>query len=130
MLVYKSMIRPVAEYCSSVYHSLITKSDSLELDRLQMQALKGIFGWRLSYAELLSKSGLERLDVRREAAFNYLAKKMSESSRFSCLFPLNPERRAGLRVLEKYKVYHARTERYLNSPLNRMRRFLNELHRI
>ena len=90
---------------------MITKSDSLELDRLQMQALKGIFGWTHSYADLLTKSGLDRLDVRREAAFNCLAKVMSESSRFSSLFPLNPKRRLGLRVLEKYKLYPARTER-------------------
>ena len=128
VLVYKSMIRPLVEYCSCVYHSLITLSDSLELDRLQMQALKTIFGWRLSYRSLLEKSGLERLCTRREAAFHLLAKEMSESIHYTELSPLNPERRPGLRTREKYKVYTANTNRYLNSPLNSMRHFLNGLY--
>ena len=42
--VYTTMIRPVSEYCSSVYNSLITQSDSNELEKIQMQALKGIYG--------------------------------------------------------------------------------------
>ena len=63
VLVYKSMIRPLAEYCSSVLFSLMTAADSLELDRIQMQALKSIFGWRNSYSSLLLKSGLETLHL-------------------------------------------------------------------
>ena len=51
--VYVSMIRPVADYCSSVFHPLITKNDSDELQRILAQALNGIFGSRLSYATLL-----------------------------------------------------------------------------
>lgn len=38
--VYQSMIRPIAEYCSVLFHSLITLRDSLELERIQAQALK------------------------------------------------------------------------------------------
>ena len=123
------MIRPLAEYCSAVFHSLITSSDSTEIERLQMQALKTIFGWRLSYRVLLEKSGLERLSIRREAAFNLLAKQMSESARYADLFPLNPDRRGGLRNREKFKIYPATTNRFQNSPLNSMRRYLNSLHK-
>ena len=71
---YKSMIRPIAEYCSSVFFSMLTASDSLELERVQMQALKGIYGWRKSYRELLALSDVGRLDDRRETAFIELAK--------------------------------------------------------
>ena len=81
-----------------------------------------------SYEALLKKSGLERLDVRRESAFKLLAKQMSESARYVGLFPLNPDRRGGLRNREKYKIYPARTSRFLSSPLNSMRRYLNEVH--
>ena len=81
------MIRPIAEYCSSVFFSMLTVSDSLEIERIQMQALKTIFGWRVSYKDLLIKSGLERLDVRREAAFLEFAKKASENPHFSSWFP-------------------------------------------
>ena len=122
------MIRPVAEYCSAVFHTMITGADSCELERIQMQALKRIFGWRLSYSQLLEKSGLERLDIRREACFVKVAEKMSEGGRHSHCFPLRVDRRTGLRPsLEKFKIYPARTERYLKSPLNQMRRRLNEL---
>ena len=83
------MVRPVAEYCSVIFHSMITAADSHELERIQMQALKGIFGWRLSYKELLERSGLDRLETRREVRFQKMAGKMSESSRFSAWFPLH-----------------------------------------
>ena len=124
------MIRPLAEYCSSVFYSMITASDSLEIERIQMQALKTIFGWRASYRELLARSGLERLDDRREAAFLEFAKKASENPRFLHWFPKLAVRRSGLRNYDTYKLYPANTERYLKSPLNRMRRKLNELYRI
>ena len=62
------MIRPVAEYCSSVYHALITGVDTLEMERIQMQALKAIFGWWNSYSKLLELSGVDRLQDRREEA--------------------------------------------------------------
>ena len=81
------MIRPVAEYCSSVYHSLITEADSHELEREQMQALKGIYSWNISYSKLLELSGLDELSVRREEAFMKLAIKMSESNRYAYWFP-------------------------------------------
>ena len=125
--VYKAMVRPTAEYCSVVFHPLITKSDSLELERIQMQALKGIFGWNISYEKLLEKAQIERLDVRREARLDKLATKMSESRRFSEWFPLRLYRgNTSIRKTEKYKVYMSTTERYLKSPLNVMRRRLNE----
>ena len=122
------MIRPVAEYCSVVFHPLITASDSHELERIQMQALKGIFGWRISYSELLKMSDLERLDVRREKRFSSMPEKMIESSHFSTWFPHRLYRsQADLRSREKYKVYRASSERYLDSPLNLMRKKLNEM---
>ena len=127
--VYKAMIRPVAEYCSVIFHTMATQADSLELERIQMQALKGIYGWRHSYSSLLEKSGIERLDVRRERRFVELAKKMHLTNRFSSWFPLRATRRTGLREAgEKFKVYTAHCSRYFNSPLNQMRRRLNEFY--
>ena len=105
------MVRPVAEYCSSVYYSMLTTSDSLELERIQMQALKSIFGWKLCYRELLSKSEIVRLYDRREAAFLELVKKLSESPRYLHWFPRQPERRPGLRWSDTFRLYPASTER-------------------
>ena len=46
--VYKSMIRPVAEYCAPVFHTLNTAADSNEPERLQMQALKESLAGKLA----------------------------------------------------------------------------------
>ena len=88
---------------------MITDSDSSELDRVQMQDLKRIFGWRLSYSKLLEKSGLEKLLTRRETAFLKLAETMSNNKRYSSWFPLRLHLRSQPpRNAEKYKVYPAK----------------------
>ena len=128
MPVYVSMIRPVAEYCSVVFHTLITTADSLELERVQAQALKTIYNWKLSYRALLEKAQLERLDVRRERAFLKLATKLSQDNRFASWFPLRAHRHNQPRPgSEKYKIFHSSTARYFRSPLNMMRRCLNDV---
>ena len=69
--------------------------------------------------------------MRREARFLELAKKMHQDRRYKCWFPLRLERRSGLRDTgEKFKIYHATTERYANSPLNQMRRPLNVFYSV
>ena len=84
--VYKTMIRPVAEYCSSVYHALINKADSLELERVQMQALKKYIWLEYQlFQAAIELSCIERLSDRREAAFFKLAQKMSDSTRYASL---------------------------------------------
>ena len=123
------MIRPISEYCSVVFHSLITRSDSLELEGLQAQALKSIFAWKFSYNELLKKSGLERLEVRRDSAVIRFAEKLSNNPRFASWLPLQAYRHNLPRPgSEKYKVYPSTTERHLKSPLNNIRRQLNKLN--
>ena len=96
-----------------------------------MQALKNIFSWNISYADLLSKSGIDRLDIRRDERFNSMAKKFSESGKFAHWFPLRLDR-AGVttRRSEKYKIYKSGTERCLKSPLNLMCRKRNEFDRL
>ena len=122
------MIPPVVEHWSSVYHALITEADSHELERIQMQALKIIFGWRLSYGKLLEKGRIEQLSVRREESFMKLAVKMSENARFAAFLPLRLYRNdQKIRRTEKYMAYIASSGRCLNCPLNLMRRKLNEL---
>ena len=44
---YIAIIRPVAEYCSTVYHTLITEEESQKLDMFESQCLKNIYGCRI-----------------------------------------------------------------------------------
>ena len=68
--VYCAMIRPLLEYCSVVFHTLISNEESDKLDRLERQALKSIYGRKLSYSKMLTRSGLVRLSERRQDAFD------------------------------------------------------------
>lgn len=47
--VYKSVILPCHDYCSNVYHSSLTLSQTVILERLQAKALKAVYGFEPSY---------------------------------------------------------------------------------
>ena len=83
-----------------------------------------MYGYDLTYEELLDKSGLEKLSDRRERLFNNFADKMSTNLNYSANFPLNEGERV-TRGTKIYKEFHARTDRLYNSPLYAMRRYLN-----
>ena len=124
---YKVMLRPILEYCSPIYHSMLTLGMSEDLERQQKTALKMIFGFGLTYEDLLAKANIRRLSDRREEACLNFAKKMSESVRFGVLFPKN-EYEEDTPVLRNRKTFteeFARSERLYRSPLYHMRRVLN-----
>ena len=87
--VYTVMLRPILEYCSPVFNSMLTAEQIEMLERQQRRVLKIIFGFGLSYEELLEKSGLEPLTVRREEACMQFSQKLLNSERFGGLFPKN-----------------------------------------
>ena len=64
--VYKTVIRPVAEYGCVVFHSSLTDDQDERLERLQDHALKSIFGPELSARRLRGLAGVETLRERRE----------------------------------------------------------------
>ena len=110
---------------------MITMRDSDELERIQAQALKIIFGYNYSYNELLVKSGLLKLSDRCDAAFTKLTLKLSNDARFKHWFPKRAVRHNCPRPgAEVYKLYGASTVRYQCSPLNTMRRRLNDFERL
>ena len=59
--VYKTTIRPSAEYASPAWHSMITACQSESLERQQNQAMKNIYGVGLSARKMREKSGLQQL---------------------------------------------------------------------
>ena len=42
--VYKTIVRPVADYCSVVYHSMMSDQMDERLERCQQHALRCIYG--------------------------------------------------------------------------------------
>ena len=127
--VYKSVILPVHDYCSCVYNSSLTQTQSNALERLQAQSLKAIYGYQHSYRSLLEKTGLSTLQARRDARDLKFAEKCLQKDRYRTWFPLNPIARSTRQPLV-YKEFHARTQRLYRSPIYNMRRRLNGKDRL
>ena len=86
--VYKSVLRPVAEYGSVVFHSGLSDEQDERLDRLQNQALRCIFGPRLSGRKMRALAGLSTLRERREILCDKFARKCLSNPRFCHWFPV------------------------------------------
>ena len=122
--VYKSTILPCHDYCSSVFNSSLTLSQSIKLERLQAKALKAIYGYEPSYRELMERSELSTLRARRDERELRFAQKCAASTRFAGWFPLKPP---GItRGSGPYVEEYARCCRFYNSPIFSMRRRLNK----
>ena len=81
----------------------------------------------MSYSELLEKSGLETLEIRRRRNFDKFALKTEKNQRYKHWFPRNTNN-FNTRNNLPFKEEIARTERYKNSPVFLMRKRLNEIH--
>ena len=122
--VYVTMIRPILEYSSVVYSSMLTQDLDEKIEKVQIRALKNIYGHIYSRRQVLEMSGLETLRERREKACLKFANKMVNNPRFAGWFP---KRRARGRTgaSESFVEYPARTDRRRDSPLFYFRRLLN-----
>ena len=125
--VYKSSLRPVIEFCSVVYHALLTADQSERIERLQKRVLKIVYGFEDSYDILLQRANICPLKTRRENAVLKFARKMSVSPRFgNQWFPRwENEFEVNLREEKVFIEFQARTNRLYNSQLYQMRRILN-----
>ena len=120
----EAIIRPIAEYCTPVFHSMLSEKQVEMLERLQSTALRYIYGFGLSYSRMREMSGLQTLRERRVELCDKFARKCIAATRFTGWFPLNnPGRRS--RHTEMYKGEYARCDRLKNSPLFYMRRRMN-----
>ena len=121
---YTVIVRPVAEYCSVVFHSMMTAQQDEQIERLQSTALRYIYGYGLSYSKMREMSGLATLRSRRIEACDKFAAKCAASDRFGHWFPCTRTTRKSRHTLP-YREEYARCNRLMNSPLFYMRRRLN-----
>ena len=124
-MVYKTVVRPVLDYCCVVYHPLLTDEQDQQIERLQAQALKNIYGYKMSYAEMRERADLTTHRARRIELCDKFVAKAVFSDRFHHWFPLRQGRQGGRRGGEKFMEFTARTDRLHNSPLFYFRRRLN-----
>ena len=92
LTVYKSLIRPVFDFTSVVYHSLLTIEQKQLLERLQHRAVSVIVGGRGgNYSKQLESLGLDTLDDRRLQLVDKFLEKSLQHPLFSeKWFPKKP----------------------------------------
>ena len=66
--IYCSLVRPVIETNSVIYHAMLTRTQAAELERMQKKILRLCFGRLTCYADKLRELGLESLETRRTKA--------------------------------------------------------------
>ena len=54
--VYTTVVRPVLDYCAVIYHPMLTDEKDQVVERLQVRALKNIYGYKDSYAQMREKA--------------------------------------------------------------------------
>ena len=121
--VYRTVMRPSADYCQVVYHSLITDEQDQVIERLQSKALKCIYGPKIPYARMREMAGVTTLRQRRIDACDKFATTCLKSPRFQKWFPVR-QGRSG-RNGEKFQEEFARCDRLKNSPIFYFRRRMN-----
>ena len=60
--LYSIFVRPVIEFCCTVYHSLLTAAQTSILERMQKQVVKLAYGWDTSYLELCETNNIRTLE--------------------------------------------------------------------
>lgn len=123
--VYKTMIRPTAEYGCVAFYSSYTDEQDEQIERLQDHALKCIFGPGTSARKMRDCADLPTLRARRIALADKFAKKCSSSALFCHWFPLKESRSGRNKNKEIYKEEKARCKRLMDSPIFYFRRRLN-----
>ena len=125
---YVSLIRPVFDFTSVVYHSLMNIEQGKHLERLQKRALTIITGSKRSnYEKMLEEVGLTSLyDRRLQLIDNFLDKCLHHPLHSGKWFPLKERNNYNTRHEEKYLETKCNTERCRSNPLNFFRRRLND----
>ena len=128
--VFAAFIRSAVEYASNVYHGLLTGAQVQEIERIQSMILRVIYGDKLSYAQCLEAAGLPSLNNRRELAFLKFCERVERSPLYSKRWlPLAVNNEYNLRANDKYLIEKTKCTRLMKSPIFRMRKILNDLHR-
>ena len=81
--VYKCFLVPILDYACMVYHPLLTKQQADGLERLQSAAMKIIFGWTESYADILRSNNIEYLAERRQRVMDKFILKTASNDKFN-----------------------------------------------
>ena len=131
----EEMVKLWKIYCLSlleqscvVWDSGLTQENKTDLERTQKTFCKMVLEENyLTYPKALETLRLQSLEQRRQILTLRFAKRSLSDGKLRDLFPQRKKQHdMETRLNEKYKVFHANTKRYQNSPILVMQRALNE----
>ena len=126
--LYICLVRPVLEVNSVIFHSMLSKQQSNEIEKLQKKVIRLCYGQFYCYETIRNTLSIESLVDRRVKAVKRFVSKALKNDRFSDKwFVRRPEVDTELRRRDPFIVRRARTEKYRNSPLLSMQRVANDL---
>ena len=126
--LYCVYLRSIVEYCSVVYHSMLTGGQSQELERIQRLAVRICYGGQEDTDALVQTHCIQTLAERRGRRCDKFLRKAFQHPRFSeRWFPQRGPQHMELRRRRWTEESRASTNRRFNSPLAYLRRRANEL---
>ena len=129
LVTYTSVLRPIIEFASPTYGPMLSADMANQLERLQLKAMKIVYGDTISYGTVLEMTTLETLAERREKTIGKFAQQCLKNPKYSASwFPPSERGRYETRHQKKYVEEKCRTSRLYNSPIFYMRRILNRLN--
>ena len=126
--LYCCYLRTVVEYCSVVYHSLLTAGQSEDLERTHRQAVRICYGTAELVQNVMATDGIETLEARRTRRCDGFIRKASLNPNFAGRwFKGRPDNGHDLRRSREIFEPRASTARWFKSPLSFLRRRANQL---
>ena len=126
--LYCCFVRSFIEYCSAVYHAMLTIGQAEQLEKIQRHALRICFGQGEPIEETMQIQGIETLGARRTRRCDAFITKAWNNPRFQTRwFPRRDEVGWDLRDRRRMVELRASSTRRHNSPLAFMKRRANEL---
>ena len=124
--LYQVLVRPIIEYCAVIYHSLLTKEQSVGLEGMQRKCFVLAFG-NADYNEAIDVGRVISLRERREEAIEKFVRKAIKNPKYAHWFPRRAATNMHLRSRRPIEEEDARTNRLYGNPINVFRRKANDM---
>ena len=126
--LYCCYLRSILEYCSVVYHALLTGGQAEALERMHRHAIRICYGFDVNVAEVMLENCIESLMALWERRCDAFIRKALANPRFGPRwFQARPPGERVLRRRREILEPRAATLRRFKSPLAFMARRANEL---
>lgn len=126
--LYVCFVRPVLESNSVIYHPMLTRYQSQQIEGMQKRVIRLCFGCEVSSGVIRDQFNIETLEKRRENAARRFVEKTMKNPRFAGRwFRRREEVQTELRRRKPFVENRANTNKYKNSPLVYFQRVANTL---